>query len=90
MKITKEKDELVIRLPLTQKENNCYMDEKDLRDVHNLIGVCNKKKNEYTISQLCDLSYKGAQQEGMPYIFLEDEQELEEVCRKCGLSIWYK
>ena len=66
MKITKENNELVLRIPLTQKESNCYMDDKDLRDVANLIGVVNEKEDTYTISQLCDLSYKGRQQEGMP------------------------
>ena len=86
MKITKENNELVLRIPLTQKESNCYMDDKDLRTVPNLIGVVSG--DECSISYLIDLAYKGDQQEGMPLIMLEDEEELREVCKELGLDVW--
>jgi len=89
MNIKKENNCLVLRLPLSQKENNCYMDNEDLREVPNLIGVVDNQKREYFISQLCDLSYKDDQQEGIPYIVLTDENEVKEICKEFDLDIWY-
>jgi hypothetical protein len=89
MNLQKENNELVLRLPLTQKESNCYMDEKDLRDVPNLVGVVREKEKQYSISQSINMSYAGKEdQEGSPYIVFDDKGELEEVCKKFGLDIW--
>ena len=84
MKITKTKDSVVIELPLFQKSYDAIGEY--IGDVQNLIGVDTGR--EFTISQLCDLAYKGDQQEGMPYIVLEDKVELESVCKQLGLDIW--
>ena len=86
MKIEKINNNLVLTIPLTQKESNCYMDEEDLRDVPNLIGII--AGDEYSISWLIDLSYKGDQQEGMPIIMFDDRESLEEACKTLGLGIW--
>jgi hypothetical protein len=89
MKITKENEELVIRIPLWQKINNCYMEEEDLYDTHNLIGVIARGKNNiFSISYLCDLNYKGTQQEGVPIIMFYDEKELRDACKTIGIDIW--
>ena len=86
MKITKEKNELVIRIPLKQKESNCYKDDKDLDDVDNLVGII--AGDEFSISHLNDLSYKDTQQEGSPIIMFDDEDELREACKVGKIMIW--
>ena len=89
MKITKEKNQLVMRIDL---EQNSYDAVGDLiGKVPNLIGVVDVEKHEHSISQLNDLAYKGTQQEGMPIIdFWEDQEGLEKVCKELGLNIWYR
>ena len=86
MKIAKENNELVVRIPLTQKINNSYMNEKDLYDTDNLIGVI--ANNDFTISHLIDLNYKDSQQEGMPILHLDTREELEKVCKDFNITIW--
>lgn len=84
MKITKEKNELVIKLPLSQPSYDAideYVGETD-----NLIGVI--AAQEYSISQLIDLGYKGDQQEGMPIIMFETAEELRKVCKEFNISVW--
>lgn len=83
-KITKEGDELVIRIPFYQKEFNCYKDDKDLGVVDNLIGVI--AGDDYTISQLIDLSYKGDQQEGGAiYHYRGEKENFRKLCDKLGI-----
>jgi len=86
MKITKNKDNLIVTIPLKQKINNCYMDDKDLYDTDNLIGVI--AGQDYSISQLNDLNYKDAQQEGSPIIMFGDEEELRATCKIANIDIW--
>lgn len=86
MNIRREGDQLILILPLKQKENNSYMDDEDLNETDNLIGVIAGR--EYSISQLNDLSYKGSQQEGSPYIMFDTREELEKVCKEFGIDIW--
>ena len=85
MNIKKENNELVLRLPLKQKISNPYMDEKDLYDTDNLIGII--AGEEFHISQLIDLNYKDDQQEGMPIIMFTSKEELEEACKTCGIDV---
>lgn len=84
MKITKENNELIVRLPLKQKSYDAIGEYT--HDTANLIGVI--AGNEYSISQLIDLGYKGDQQEGMPIIMFEDREELEKVCKDFDIDIW--
>jgi len=86
MKITKENNELVVRIPLKQKINNPYLDENDLTETDNLVGIIAGK--EYSLSQLVDLDYKGDQQEGSPILIFDDREELEKVCKDFGIEIW--
>lgn len=84
MKITKENDELVLRLPLSQDSFDAIGEKQGTAPT--LIGVI--AGNEYTISHLIDLGYKGDQQEGMPILHFEREEDLRDVCKQFGLSIW--
>lgn len=84
MNITKENNELVLRLPLRQ---NSYDAVGELvGETDNLIGVI--AGNEYTISQLIDLGYKGDQQEGGAIINFNTCEELEDICKQFGIQIW--
>ena len=65
MNIKKENNELVVRIPLKQKINNPYMDDNDLAETDNLVGII--AGNEYSLSQLIDFNYK----EGPDKIFKE-------------------
>ena len=86
MNITKENNELVLRIPLKQEINNPYWDEKDVKETDNLIGII--AGNEYSLSQLIDLDYADKQQEGSPIIMFDDREELEKVCKDFGIEIW--
>ena len=86
MNIKKENNELVIRIPMKQKINNPYLDDKDLSDTDNLVGII--AGNEYSISYLIDLDYKGTQQEGSPIIMFDTREELEKVCKDFGIQLW--
>jgi len=86
MNIKKENNELVVRIPLKQKINNPYIDEKDLTETDNLVGII--AGNEYSLSQRIDLDYKGDQQEGSPIIMFNNREELEQVCKDFEIAIW--
>lgn len=86
MKYEKIGENLVITIPLWQEINNPYMDDKNLPQTANLIGVI--AGDEFTISHLNDLDYKGTQQEGMPILYFGTREELEEVCKLCDIDIW--
>ena len=85
MKITKEGDDLVLRIPLSQKSYDACGDYSF--DTANLIGVI--AGNECSISQLIDLGYKGDQQEGGAIInFDGDPEGLKKVCKELDIDIW--
>lgn len=85
MKITKENNDMVIRIPLFQKMIDVYGDG-DLGETNNLIGIV--AGNEYSISQLIDLAYKDDQQEGNPILMFDTEEELREICKEFDLDVW--
>lgn len=82
--ITKENEELVLKIPLWQKSYDAIGEE--IGNVPNLIGFSDGK--EFSINQLCDLGYKDSTQLGMPILMFTDKQELEKECKKLGLEIW--
>lgn len=84
MRITREGEELILRLPLRQASYDAL--DKRMGDTDNLIGVI--AGSDYYISQLVDLGYKGHQQEGTPYIVLDDEKQLRAVCKEMEIDIW--
>ena len=95
MKITKENNELVIRMPM---EQNSYDAIGELiGKVPFIIGVINKKKNveynednsEFGFSYLIDLGYKGTQDEGEMFLHYNGEEEdFIKLCNELGISIW--
>ena len=89
MKITKENNQLVMRIDLDQ---NSYDAGGDLiGKVPNIIAVIDDKEQNHSISYMSDLGYKGAQQEGMPIIdFWHDKEELLKVAKELDIPIWYK
>ncbi|NHZ84596.1 MAG: hypothetical protein GWP19_01785 [Planctomycetia bacterium] len=86
MKITKDKDNLIITIPLRQEINNCYKVQDNLPLTDNLVGII--AGDEFTISHLNDLNYKDSQQEGSPILYFEDEEELREACKIGEIMIW--
>ena len=85
MNITKENNELVFRLSLTQPSNG--YDNRKGDETLVLIGII--AGEEYSISHLIDMSYCGKPpQEGSPIIMFDTEEELIEVCKTLGLDIW--
>lgn len=85
MKITKEGDELVLRLPLWQEDVDAIGDPLPYK-VMNLIGVI--AGDQYSISQAISLGYKDDVQEGMPIIMLDTEEQLRKVCADLNIEIW--
>jgi hypothetical protein len=84
MKITKEGQELVLRVPLRQPSYDAVGEYQG--DTDNLIGISTDR--EWTISYLNDLGYKGTQQEGAPIINFYSRKELEKACKELGINIW--
>ena len=86
MKIYKTGEKIIVELDFWQPVNNPY-EENTKRRTHNLIGVI--AGDDYTISQLIDLDYKGSQQEGMPLIHYNgDEDDFKKLCKELGIDIW--
>ena len=84
MKITKEKGELVLKIPLWQKSYDAM--DNLIGDVPNLVGII--AKDEYSISSLNELGYKDDIQEGGPIIILDSKEEVRAECKKLGLDVW--
>ena len=87
MEISKENNQLVIKIPLRQKIYNSYMPDEDLGETDNLVGII--VGDEFTISQLIDMDYKSKDdQEGMPIIHFNSKEELEAACKIGNIKIW--
>ncbi len=84
MRITKENEEMVLRVPLWQKWQDAI--GQDMGQVMNLVGVV--AAQEYCISQAIALGYKDDVQEGSPIVMFDTEEELREACKTLGLEIW--
>lgn len=79
--ITKENNELVLRIPLTYKNEYTYGDGEYEADM--LCGL--DWGGEYCIAQLIYLDYKDDYQVGMPIIMIDEKYEWEELCKKFNL-----
>ena len=82
-KLSKDKQHLEITIPLFQKSYDTT--GKHTHDTINIVGVI--AGDEYSLSQVVDLGYKGTQQEGMPIIMLDSREELERVCKEFDIDI---
>jgi hypothetical protein len=84
MDIKKENKELVLRIPLTQKNYDAIGEY--IGDVPNLVGYSDGR--DFSINYLIALGYKDDIQLGMPVISFVDFKELKGACELLGLSIW--
>ncbi len=84
MEIKKDKDNLIVTIPLRQTAYDAVGDE--VGQVSNIMGVI--AGDEMTFSQEIDMTYKGkASQEGMPLIhYYGEENEFKELCHNLGIS----
>ena len=90
MKITKNKKDLIIKIPLKQDSYD-YAGTKICK-VPNIIGVVAGER--CTISQLIDLGYKDDVQEGSELIVWndfstgKDIEEFKKLCKELGIGVW--
>lgn len=86
--ITRDGNDLVLRVSLTQPQYNPYMtDDEPMGETDNLVGVC--RGDEYHISYLIDMDYKGKEdQEGMALIMFASKEELVKVCGELGIGVF--
>ena len=84
MKITKEENQLVIRIPLEQNSYDCTGEL--IGKVPNIIGYSDGK--EFSINYLISLGYKDDIQLGIDFIKIESEEELEKICKELNIDIW--
>lgn len=90
MKITKNKKDLVIKIPLYQDSYDAIGEK--IGQVSNIVGVIAGEK--CTISQLIDLGYKDDVQEGQEILIYNDYAEEEDrevfrnLCEELGIPVW--
>ena len=92
MKISKDKDNLIIKIPLRQNSYDAV--DNLIGQVPNVVGVIVEKIDgcenfEQGIYQLNDLGYKDDIQLGMPLIktYFEDD-EFRKLCKELKIDIW--
>lgn len=73
---------LDVSIPLTQKSYDALGGFVGHTD--NLIGIIDG--DEFSISKLIDLGYKGTQQEGGPILLFNSSEDLIRVCKMCGIT----
>lgn len=91
MKITKDKNNLILTVPLKTNRYNPYSDEV-VGTMNNIIGVVEEEANwyKYYIANRIDMSYKNkGDQVGFPIIMFVDKEELEEICKDLQIDIFY-
>lgn len=91
MNIEKDGENLIVRIPLTQRRFNPYEEmfhgDGDTGEMPALVGMIAGR--EYTLSDRIDMDYKDKDdQEGSPILYFDSREELEEVCKKYGIDIW--
>lgn len=84
-KIKIEKNELVIRIPLKAKVRNQYMEDEDLGEMDNILGMI--AGDEMGFSNYIDMSYcgKAPQFTDMFYRFWGTNEEFKQLCKELGL-----
>lgn len=79
--ITRENNELVLRIPMREKSTYTYGDGE--YEVDTLCGL--DYGGEYSIASLNYLDYKDSYQCGCPILMINDKDEWEEICKKYNL-----
>ena len=93
MKITKEKNEMIIKVPLTTKRCNPYMEDEEQEDMPNIVGLVihHRKKGHYDESGFAyniDMSYAGKSDQWSDFFLkLDDEKEVKRLCLEFGLGL---
>lgn len=100
MKITKENNEMVVRIPLTQKGEYTYGEGTWEQD--NLVGIVVKPNKgsddeEFYFAFTQYLDYKDDLQETAPAVyyypkgdtFEKEVEEFEKICKELGIQTWY-
>lgn len=91
MKITKNKKDLIIKIPLYQDSYDA-IGEKISSKVPNIVGVVAGER--CTISHLIDLGYKDDVQEGMEIVIWSDDatkkdiEEFRKLCNDLEIDVW--
>jgi hypothetical protein len=88
MKITKDKENLIVSIPLKQKIYNPYDEREDQGECENIVGVI-AGDDEQGFYSLNSLAYKDDIQLGAPLVltYLENDEFIK-LCKKLGVSIW--
>jgi hypothetical protein len=95
IKLSKTKNgrnwEIRLTIPAFQKESNCYMEDKDLREVDNIAGMVDD--HDFGFCKVINMSYAG---KGDQYtsIFLDlsmfmEQKEFEKMCEDNGMDVVY-
>jgi len=98
MNITKEKEEIIIRLPFWKKRSNPYMPNEDVGKYPSLTGLIIKHRkdgnhyDEIGFAQTIDMDYanKSDQIGGFVITWDGEEKEFIEKCKELGLKIKYR
>lgn len=90
MNYKKDKDNLIITIPLRQNRYNPYQEDMTgdgyTGTMNSLIGVI--AGDDYTLNYLIDMDYKGkADQVGTDILHFDSREELEEICKECEIEI---
>lgn len=85
MKITKTKNELVVKIPLWQNSYDAI--GQLIGQVPKIIGVI--AGDEIGFSWLNDLGYKGDQQEGEMFLkYYGEDDEFRKLCKELDIDVW--
>ena len=92
-KISKTKNELVIKVPLQQNRYNPYM-EKVVGEMDNIVALIAKDQydnEEMGFAHWIDRSYKGKDDDVSDFWFKwwGDQNDFEKICKKLKISIVY-
>lgn len=88
MKLKREDNKLIVEIDLLQKIINPYMEDADLGEMDNVVGVI--AGDEQGIYQLIDMDYKGKPpQLGSPIVltYFEDK-EFRKLCAELKIDVW--
>ncbi|MFA5376121.1 MAG: hypothetical protein WC455_10300 [Dehalococcoidia bacterium] len=89
MKITKEGDEIVFRVPFMSDCHGDYGSDRVTHRRQTLIGVVDRENDEFGLAYTIDMSYAGKPDQYSCVVFSDfgSREELEEACERLGLDV---
>ena len=92
--ITKDKNYLIIKVPLRKKRTNPYMEGQDVGEMDNIVALITEDEFGNTEMGFCkyiDMAFKGKDDQWTDfwYKWWGDQEEFEEICKKLGIDIIY-